>query len=74
MPNKHEIFDNSQRTFGKIKKEDKSSMAKQAVDKFYEEYGEHWMSVVGDNHEVDVGHVGNFAHFNMGIMVFYKAA
>merc|ERR1712062_499179 len=51
-------------------------MAKHAVDKFNEEYGEHWMSVVGDNYGVDVGHNGNFAQFNMGSknFVIYKAA
>ena len=33
------------------------------------------MSVVGDNYAVEVGHVGNFAHFNMGSknFVIYKA-
>ena len=61
---------------GKFKKEDEPGMAKHAVDKFNEEYGEHWMSVVGDNYGVDVCHVGNFAHFNMGSknFVIYKAA
>ena len=60
----------------KFKWEDEPSMAKHAVDKFNEEYGEHWMSVVGDNYGVDVCHEGNFAHFHMGSkdFVIYKAA
>merc|ERR1712203_1196696 len=51
-------------------------MGKHAVDRFNEEHGEHWMSVVGDNCGVDVCHQGNFAHFHMGSkdFVIYKAA
>merc|ERR1719167_2056017 len=61
---------------GKFKKEDEPGMSKHVVDKFNEEFGEHWMSVVGDNFGVDVGHQGNFAHFHMGSkdFVIYKAA
>merc|ERR1711992_325468 len=40
--------------------------ARECIGKFNEEYGEHWMSVVGDNYGVDVSHQGNFAHFQMG--------
>merc|ERR1712203_1293231 len=56
--------------------QDEPGMAKHAVDRFNEEYGEHWMSVVGDNYGVDVTHQGNFAHFHMGSkdFVIYKAA
>ena len=69
-------MDTARECMGKFKKEDEPSMAKHAVDKFNEEYGEHWMSVVGDNYGVDVGHQGNFAHFEMGskCFVIYKAA
>ena len=69
-------MDTARECLGKFKKEDEPSMAKHAVDKFNEEYGEHWMSVVGDNYGVDVGHQGNFAHFEMGskCFVIYKAA
>ena len=60
----------------KFEKEDEQGMAKRTVDQFNEEYGEHWMSVVGDNYGVDVSHQGNFAHFHMGSkdFVIYKAA
>ena len=69
-------MDTARECLGKFKKEDEPGMAKHAVDKFNEEYGEHWMSVVGDNYGVDVGHQGNFAHFEMGskCFVIYKAA
>ena len=49
-------MDTARECLGKFKKEDEPSMAKHAVDKFNEEYGEHWMSVVGDNYGVDVSH------------------
>ena len=74
-----EIFDfatdTARECLRKFKKEDEPSMAKHAADKFNEEYGENWISVVGDNYGVDVGHKGNFAHFNMGSkdFVFYMA-
>ena len=69
-------MDTARERLGKFKKKDEPGMARHDVDKFNEEYGEHWRSVVGDNYEVDVGHVGNFAHFNMGSknFVIYKAA
>ena len=54
-------MDTARECLGKFKKEDEPGMAKHAVDKFNEEYGEHWMSVVGEDYGVDVGHVGNFA-------------
>ena len=49
----------------KFQKEDEQGMAKYAVDKFHEEYGEHWVSVVGENYGFDVIHQENFAHFHM---------
>ena len=69
-------MDVAKECMGKFKKEDEPGMAKHAVDRFNEEYGEHWMSVVGDDYGVDVSHQGNFAHFHMGPkeFVFYKAA
>merc|ERR1712080_138109 len=51
-------MDTARECIGKFKKEDEPRMAKHAVDKFNEEYGEHWMSVVGDNFGVDVCHQG----------------
>ena len=61
---------------GKFKKEDEPSMSKHAVDRFNAEYGEHWMSVVGDDYGVAVNHQGDFGHFRMGgkDFVIYKAA
>ena len=50
---------------GKFKKEDDLGMAKHTVDKFNEEYGEQWMSVVGDNFGFAVRYQRNFAHFHM---------
>ena len=69
-------MDTARECLGKFKKEDEPSMAKHAVDKFNEEYGEHWMSVVGDNYGVDVSHQGTLALFQMGgkDFVLYKAA
>ena len=69
-------MDVARECMGKFKKEDEPGMAKHTVDKFNEEYGEHWMSVVGDNYGVDVTHQGTFAHFHMGSkdFVIYKAA
>ena len=69
-------MDVARECMGKFKKEDEPGMAKHAVDRFNEEYGEHWMSVVGDNYGVDVTHEGNFAHFHMGTkdFVIYKVA
>ena len=60
----------------KFKTEDEPGMAKHCVDKFNAEFGEHWMSVVGDNFGIAVNHEGNFAHFHMGPkeFVIYKAA
>merc|ERR1712126_631705 len=60
----------------KLKKVDEPFMVKHVVDKFKKEYGEHWMSIVGDNYGVDVCHQGNFAQFRMGTkdFVIYKAA
>ena len=68
-------MDKARECLGKFKKEDEPGMAKHAVDKFNEEYGEQWMLVVGDNYGVDVGHVENFAQFNLGSknFVIYKA-
>merc|ERR1712212_1204857 len=68
--------DMARECMGKFKKEDEPGMSKHVVDRFNEEYGEHWMSVVGDNYGVDIGHQGNFAHFHMGSkdFVIYKAA
>merc|ERR1711909_220726 len=40
-------------------------VAKECMGRFNKEYGEHWMSVVGDDYGVDVSHQGNFAHFHM---------
>ena len=59
----------------KFKKEDEPGMAKHVVDKFNEEYREHWMSVVGNNCGVNVCHHGSFALFHMGSkdFVIYKA-
>merc|ERR1712126_137834 len=72
-------MDVARECMGKFKKEDEPGMSKHIVDQFNEEFGEHWMSVVGDNFGVDVGHQGkifNFAHFHMGSkdFVIYKAA
>ena len=69
-------MDVARECMGKFKKEDEPGMSKHVVDRFNEEFGEHWMSVVGDNYGVDVGHQGNFAHFHMGSkdFVIYKAA
>ena len=69
-------MDTLRECIGKFKKEDEPGMSKHAVDKFNEEFGEHWMSVVGDNYGVAVSHQGNFAHFVMGAkeFVIYKAA
>ena len=69
-------MDVARECMGKFKKEDEPGMAKHAVDRFNEEHGEHWMSVVGDNYGVDVTHQENFAHFHMGSkdFVIYKAA
>merc|ERR1712224_484683 len=69
-------MDVARECMGKFKKEDEPGMSKHVVDRFNEEYGVHWMSVVGDNYGVDVGHQGSFAHFHMGSkdFVIYKAA
>ena len=69
-------MDVARECMGKFKKEDEPGMANHTVNKFNEEFGEHWMSVVGDNYGVDVTHQGNFAHFHMGSkdFVIYKAA
>ena len=69
-------LDVARECIGKFKKEDEPGMAKHAVDKFNEEHGEHWMSVVGDNYGVAVNHQGNFSHFIMGTkeFVIYKAS
>ena len=60
----------------KFKTEDEPGMAKHCVDKFNAEFGEHWMSVVGDNFGIAVNHERNFANFHMGPkeFVIYKAA
>merc|ERR1711874_680843 len=69
-------MDVARECMGKFKKEDEPGMANHTVIKFNEEFGEHWMAVVGDNYGVDVSHQGNFAHFHMGSkdFVIYKAA
>ena len=69
-------MDTARDALGKFKKEDEPGMSKYAVDQFNEEFGEHWMSIVGDNFGVAVGYKGNFAHFHMGSkdFVIYKAA
>jgi hypothetical protein len=69
-------MDTSKECLGKFKKEDEPGMSQHAVVKFNEEFGEHWMSVVGDSYGVAVGHQGNFAHYKMGgkEFVIYKAA
>merc|ERR1712198_755794 len=69
-------MDIARECMGKFKKEDEPGMANHTVIKFNEEFGEHWMAVVGDNYGVDVSHQGNFAHFHMGSkdFVIYKAA
>ena len=69
-------MDTLRECIGKFKKEDEPGMSKHAVDKFNEEFGEHWMSVVGDNYGVAVSHQGNFAQFVMAAkeFVIYKAA
>ena len=69
-------MDIARECLGKFKKEDEPAMANHVVVKFNEEYGEHWMAVVGDNYGVAVAHKGNFGHFHMGTKDFtiYKAA
>ena len=69
-------MDIARECMGKFKKEDEPGMVNHTVIKFNEEFGEHWMAVVGDNYGVDVSHQGNFAHFHMGSkdFVIYKAA
>ena len=69
-------IDTATTSLRKFKKEDEPGMAKHCVDKFNAEFGEHWMSVVGDNFGIAVNHEGNFAHFHMGPkeFVIYKAA
>ena len=69
-------MDTTRASLGKFKKEDEPGMAKHCVDMFNAEFGEHWMSVVGDNFGIAVNHEGNFAHFKLGPKEFvvYKAA
>ena len=69
-------IDTATTSLGKFKKEDEPGMAKHCVDMFNAEFGEHWMSVVGDNFGIAVNHEGNFAHFKLGPKEFvvYKAA
>ena len=69
-------MDTTRASLGKFKKEDEPGMAKHCVDMFNAEFGEHWMSVVGDNFGIAVNHEGNFAHFKLGPkeFVIYKAA
>merc|ERR1712110_146236 len=69
-------MDTTRASLGKFKKEDEPGMAKHCVDMFNAEFGEHWMSVVGDNFGIAVNQEGNFAHFHMGPkeFVIYKAA
>ena len=69
-------IDVAKECLGKFKAEDEPGMSKHAVDRFNDTYGEHWMSVVGDNYGVAVCHQGNFGHFHIGTkdFVIYKAA
>merc|ERR1712018_817603 len=69
-------MDTTRASLGKFKKEDEPGMAKHCVDMFNAEFGEHWMSIVGDNFGIAVNHEGNFAHFKLGPkeFVIYKAA
>ena len=48
-------MDTARDALGKFKKEDEPGMSKYAVDQFNEEFGEHWMSIVGENVGVAVG-------------------
>ena len=68
-------MDIARESLGKFKKEDEPGMAQHIVTKFNEEYGEHWMAVVGDNYGIAVAQAGNFGHFHMGTKDFtiYKA-
>merc|ERR1712179_317603 len=63
-------MDTARDALGKFNKEDEPGMSKYAVNQFNEEFGEHWMSIVGDNFGVAVGYKGNFAQNHFGIQRF----
>ena len=44
---------------------DDPNMATHIVDRFNENYGTHWLAIVGDDLACAVDHKGNYAHFHL---------